>query len=213
MLRACVLDFKGNWHSHLSLAEFAYNNSYQATIGMAPYEALYGRKCKSLVHWEIDDQWTPKEVDLIQEAVDKFRLMKKRIRTEQSHQKCYANNRRKDLEFEMGDEVFLRLSRIGTLAYRLELPHALGGLHDVFHVSRMKKYNPDPKHVITEEIPDIMEDLTYTERPLRIIDSQIRELRNKKISLVKVVWQKHKIPEEATWGTEEKMRNSYPELF
>ncbi|KAK6143731.1 hypothetical protein DH2020_024079 [Rehmannia glutinosa] len=206
---------------------------------MAPYEALYGRKCRSPVHWERESQSMIQKVDLIQEAMDKVRLIKERIRTAQSHQKSYADRRTKDLEFEVGDKVFLRISsrkglihprkggklspryvgpyqiqeRIGKLAYRLELPSVLAGMHDVFHVSRLKKYNPDPEHIIKEEFPEIKEDLSYTERPIRIIDSQIRELRTKKIPLVKVMWQKHNNPEEATWEIEEEMRKSYPELF
>ncbi|KAK6123385.1 hypothetical protein DH2020_042874 [Rehmannia glutinosa] len=183
MLRACTLDFQGSWDSHLPLAEFAYNNSYQATIGMAPYE--------------------------------KVKLIKERIRTAQSRQKSYADKRRKDLEFEVGDEVFLRLSprkglinpkkggklspryvgpykilqRIGKLAYRLELPAPYAGMHDVFH-----KIYP-------------------TERPIRIIDQQIRQLRKREIPMVKVVWQNHNRDEDATWEMEDDIRNQYPELF
>ncbi|KAK6149305.1 hypothetical protein DH2020_016830 [Rehmannia glutinosa] len=205
---------------------------------MAPYEALYGRKCRSPLHWEIDDQWTPK-VDLVQEAMEKVKLIKERIRTAQSRQKSYADKRRKDLEFEVGDEVFLRLSprkglinpkkggklspryvgpykilqRIGKLAYRLKLPTPYAGMHDVFHVSRLKKYQPDPKHIITRDTPPLMENLSYTERPIRIIDQQIRQLHKREIPMVKVVWQNHNRDEDATWEMEEDTRNQYPELF
>ncbi|KAK6148050.1 hypothetical protein DH2020_018962 [Rehmannia glutinosa] len=209
MLRACTLDFQGSWDSHIPLAEFAYNNSYQATIGMASYEALYGRKCRSPLQWEI------------------------------SHQKSYADKRRNDLEFEVGDEVFLRLSprkglinpkkrgklspryigpykilqRIGKLAYRLELPAPHAGMHDVFHVSRLKKYQLDPKHIITRDTPPLMENLSYTKRPIQIVDQQIRQLRKREIPMVKVVWQNHNRDEDATWEMEEDMKNQYPELF
>ncbi|KAK6153300.1 hypothetical protein DH2020_012939 [Rehmannia glutinosa] len=204
-MRACTLDFQGSWDSHLPLAEFAYNNSYQATIGMAPYEALYGRKCRSPLHWEIDDQWTPK-ADLVQEAMEKVKLIKERIRTAQSRQKSYADKRRKDLEFEVGE-------RIGKLAYRLELPAPYTGMHDVFHVLRLKKYQPDPEHIITRDTPPLMENLSYTERPIQIIDQELRQLRKREIPMVKVVWQNHDRDEDATWEIEEDMRNQYPELF
>ncbi|KAK6161718.1 hypothetical protein DH2020_005099 [Rehmannia glutinosa] len=204
MLRA-ALDFQGSWDSHLPLAEFAYNNDYRATIGMAPYEALYGRKCRSPLHWEIDDQWTPK-IDLVQEAMEKVKLIKERIRTAQSRQKSCADKRRKDLEFEI-------LQRIGKLAYRLELPAPYVGMHDVFHASRLKKYQPDPQHIITHDTPPLMENLSYTGRPIRIIDQQIRQLRKREILMVKVVWQNHNRDEDATWEMEEDMRNQYPELF
>ncbi|KAK6145547.1 hypothetical protein DH2020_022367 [Rehmannia glutinosa] len=206
---------------------------------MAPYEALYGRKCRSPVHWEIDDKWTPKKVDLVQEAMEKVKLIKERIRTAQSRQKSYADKRIKDLEFKVGDEVLLRLSprkglinpkkgvklstryvglykilqRIGKLAYRLELPAPYAGMHDVFHVSRLKKYQPDPEHIITQDTPPLMENQSYTERPIRIIDQQIRQLRKREIPMVKVVWQNHNQDEDATWEMEEDMRNQYPELF
>ncbi|KAK6145259.1 hypothetical protein DH2020_022079 [Rehmannia glutinosa] len=209
MLRACMLDFGGGWERHLPLIEFSYNNSYQSIIRMAPYEGLYERKCRSPVHWD------------------------------ESRQKSYTNQRRKDLEFATGDEVFLRLSprkgvihsrkggklspryigpfkilkRIGTVAYRLELPSTLAGIHNVFHVSRLKKYHPDPEHIIKDNIPQVMENLTYEEKPLRIIDRQVRELRNKNIPSVKVVWQNHDKLEEATWETEYDMRTRYPKLF
>ncbi|KAK6160813.1 hypothetical protein DH2020_004194 [Rehmannia glutinosa] len=207
---------------------------------MAPYEALYGRKCRSPLLWEIDDQWTLPKVDLVQEAMEKVKLIKERIRTAQSRQKSYADKRRKDLEFEVGDEVFLRLSprkglinpkkggklspryvgpykilqRIGKLAYRLELPQRpYAGMHDVIPRSRLKKYQPDPEHIITRDTPPLMENLSYTERPIRIIDQQIRQLRKREIPMVKVVWQNHNRDEDATWEMEEDIRNQYPELF
>ncbi|KAK6126815.1 hypothetical protein DH2020_039442 [Rehmannia glutinosa] len=163
------LHFQGNWDSHLAPAEFAYNNSYQATIGMAPYEALYGRKCRS----------------------------PERIRTAQSRQKSYADQRRKDLEFATGDEVFLRLS-----------PQK-----GMIHSKKLKKYHHDPEHIIKDNIPQVMENLTYEEKPSRIIDHQVRELRNKSIPLVKIVWQNYDKLEEATWETEEEMRKHYHKLF
>ncbi|KAK6145559.1 hypothetical protein DH2020_022379 [Rehmannia glutinosa] len=209
MLRARTLDFQGSWDSHLPLAEFAYNNSYQAKIGMAPYEALYGQNVDP--HYTLGD----------------------------CRQKSYADKRRKDLEFEVGDDVFLRLSprkglinpkkggklspryigpykilqRIGKLAYRLELPAPYAGMHDVFHVSILKRYQPDPEHIITRDTPPLMENLSYTERPIWIIDQQIRQLRKREILMVKVVWQNHNRDKDATWEMEEDMRNQYPELF
>ncbi|KAK6145549.1 hypothetical protein DH2020_022369 [Rehmannia glutinosa] len=206
---------------------------------MAPYEALYGRKCRSPLHWEKRKSPLIPKVDLVQEAMEKVKLIKERIRTAQSRQKSYADKRRKDLEFEVGDEVFLRLSprkglinlkkgdklspkyvgpykilqRIGKLAYRLELPAPYVGMHDVFHVSRLKMYQPDPEYIITRDTPPLMENLSYTERPIRIIDQQIQQLRKREIPMVKVVWQNHNRDEDATWEMEEDMRNQYPELF
>ncbi|KAK6160435.1 hypothetical protein DH2020_003816 [Rehmannia glutinosa] len=206
---------------------------------MAPYEALYGRKCRGAEEAYVVGENILLKVDLVREAMEKVKLIKERIRTTRSRQKSYADKRRKDLEFEVGDEVFLRLSprkglinpkkggklspryvgpykilqRIGKLAYRLELPAPYAGMHDVFHVSRLKKYQPDPEHIITRDTPPLMENLSYTERPIRIIDQQVRQLRKREIPMVKVVWQNHNRDEDATWEMEEDMRNQYPELF
>ncbi|KAL4013434.1 hypothetical protein IC575_025604 [Cucumis melo] len=164
MLRACVLEFSGSWDSHLHLMEFAYNNSYQATIGMAPFEALYGKCCRSPVCWgEVGEQRMlgPELVQTTNAAIQKIRA---RMLTAQSRQKSYADVRRKDLEFKVGDMVFLKvapmkgvlrfakkgklsprfvgpfeiLERIGPVAYRLALPHR--SLHGVFHISILRKY-------------------------------------------------------------------------
>ncbi|KAK6146169.1 hypothetical protein DH2020_020038 [Rehmannia glutinosa] len=185
---------------------------------MAPYEALYGRKCRSPLHWEIDDQWTQRE----------------------TRQKSYANKRRKDLEFEVGDEVFLRLSprkglinpkKGGKLSPRYVGPYKiLREDRKLAYWTRVtkdhmrectmystcrdpKKYQPDPEHIITRDTPPLMENLSYTERPIRIIDQQIRQLSKREIPMVKVVWQNHNRDEDATWEMEDDIRNQYPELF
>ena len=142
------------------------------------------------------------------------------------------------MEFQVGDWVFLKvvprkgiirfnkkgklaprfigpfciLEKIGQVAYRLELPSELDRIHDVFHVSMLRKYHPDPTHVIQWEAIGIQPDHSYDEGPIKIVDRQVRVLRNKEISLVKVIWLHHGT-EEATWEAEEDMRTSYPHLF
>ncbi|KAL0553782.1 hypothetical protein IC582_007686 [Cucumis melo] len=238
MLRACALEFPGSWDSHLHLMEFAYNNSYQATIGMAPFEALYGKCCRSPVCWdEVGEQrlMGPELVQSTNEAIQKIRS---RMHTAQSRQKSYADVRRKDLEFEVGDKVFLKvapmrgvlrferrgklsprfvgpfeiLERIGPVAYRLALPPSLSTVHDVFHVSMLRKYVPDPSHVVDYEPLEIDENLSYVEQPVEVLAREVKTLRNKQIPLVKVLWRNHRV-EEATWEREDDMRSRYPELF
>ncbi|KAL0544658.1 hypothetical protein IC582_019776 [Cucumis melo] len=238
MLRACALEFPGSWDSHLHLMEFAYNNSYQATIGMAPFEALYGKCCRSPVCWgEVGEQrlMGPELVQSTNEAIQKIRS---RMRTAQSRQKSYADVRRKDLEFEIGDKVFLKvapmkgvlrferrgklsprfvgpfeiLERIGPVAYRLALPPSLSTVHDVFHVSMLRKYVPDPSHVVDYEPLEIDENLSYVEQPVEVLAREVKTLRNKEIPLVKVLWRYHRV-EEATWEREDDMRSRYPDLF
>ncbi|KAL4023841.1 hypothetical protein IC575_017609 [Cucumis melo] len=224
--------------SHLHLMEFAYNNSYQATIGMAPFEALYGRCCRSPVCWgEVGEQRSmgPELVQSTNEAIQKIRS---RMHTAQSRQKSYADVRRKDLEFEIGDKVFLKvapmkgvlrferrgklsprfvgpfeiLERIGLVAYRLALPPSLSAVHDVFHVSMLRKYVPDPSHVVDYEPLEIDENLSYVEQPVEVLAREVKTLRNKQIPLVKVLWRNHRV-EEATWEREDDMRSRYPDLF
>lgn len=237
-MRACVLDFKGSWDAYMSLMEFAYNNSYQTSIGMAPYEALYGRRCRTPVCWsEVGERWLSKP-ELVQVTVDKIKVVRDRLKIAQSRQKSYADKRRRDLEFAVGDWVFLRVSpwkgvmrfkkkgklspryigpyeiieRIGSTAYRLALPPELSRLHDVFHVSMLRKYIADPSHVLTSELIELKDDLTYVEQPVEILDRRDQVLGNKTIPLVKVLWRSH-VVEEATWETEESMRAQYPHLF
>ncbi|KAL0539827.1 hypothetical protein IC582_024048 [Cucumis melo] len=238
MLRACALEFPGSWDSHLHLMEFAYNKSYQATIGMAPFEALYGKCCRSPVCWgEVGEQRLV-GLELVRSTNEAIQKIRSRMHTAQSRQKSYADVRRKDLEFEVGDKVFLKVApmrgvlrferkgklsprfvgpfeireRIGPVAYRLTLPPSLSTVHDVFHVSMLRKYVPDPSHVVDYEPLEIDENLSYTEQPVEVLAREVKMLRNREIPLVKVLWRNHRV-EEATWEREDDMRSRYPELF
>ena len=238
MLRACVLEFKGAWSKYLPLIEFSYNNSYQATIGMAPYEALYGRRCKSPVHWYETGESLVTAPDFVENTTEAVKKIQARIEIAQSRQKSYADKRRRPLEFEVGDFVFLKvapfkgvirfgkrgklnpryvgpyeiLERVGKVAYRLALPPNLASVHNVFHVSMLKKYVPDTSHILEQEPIELHEDLTYEEKPVQILDRKTKTLRNKEIPLVKVLWRNQKM-EEATWEREDEMRIAHPELF
>lgn len=169
------------------------------------------------------------------EAIEKIR---QRMRTAQSRQKSYADIRRRKLEFSGGDKVFIKvapmkgvmrfgkkgklspryigpyeiLERVGDVAYRIALPPSLASVHNVFHVSMLRKYIEDPSHVLSYEPLRLNQDLSYTELPVKVLATEEKELRNKKIPLVKVLWRNHSV-EEATWEREEEMRNKYPSLF
>ena len=238
MLRACVLDMKGGWEDHLPLVEFAYNNSYQSSIQMAPYEALYGRPCRSPLSWAETGEVLAFGPELAKETTETVRVIRKRLQTAQSRQKSYADRRRRPLAFEVGDHVFLKVSprrgitrfgkggklaprfigpfeileRIGEVAYRLALPPQLSGVHDVFHISMLRKYEPDPSHVLEWSALDLDTDVSFEEKPLEVLDRRDQVLRGKTIPLVKVLWS-HSGVEEATWEREEDIRAKYPELF
>ncbi|GAU51456.1 hypothetical protein TSUD_413530 [Trifolium subterraneum] len=238
MLRACVLEDGGNWSKHLHLVEFAYNNSYHASIGMAPYEALYGRKCRTPLCWtEVGDKGVLGP-DIIQETTLKIKSVKEHMRVAQSRQKSYVDRRRRPIEFDEGDHVFLRvtpklglrgvfktkklapryigpyqiLKRVGPVAYQLALPPSMSRMHDVFHVSQLRKFIPDPSVPVELESIDLQPDLTYQPDPIRIVDRDVKALRNKKIPVVKVEWSR--APDgEFTWELESEMMKNHPHLF
>ncbi|XP_058180156.1 uncharacterized protein LOC131298696 [Rhododendron vialii] len=205
MLRARALDFSGNWEQHLPLVEFAYNNSYQASIGMAPYEALYGRPCRSPVCWTNAGETGLIEPDIVRDTTEKVKTIRQRIQTAQSRQKSYADKRSRPLTFAVGDHI-------GKVAYRLALPPQLDRVHNVFHVSMLRKYLALPTHVLNWEDITIEEDATYEEEPIEIQDRSEKTIRNKTIKLVRVLW-KHRGAGETTWEREETMKMKYPHLF
>ncbi|GKB03595.1 hypothetical protein Tco_0831738 [Tanacetum coccineum] len=193
IMRACVIDFGGSYH---------------LSIQCAPFEALYGRKCRSPVLWaEIGES-------------------------------SLTRLERKPLEFEVGDRVLLMVSpwkgvvrfgkkgklapryvgpfeileRIGLVAYRLRLPEELNSVHDTFHVSNLKKCLADANlHVPLDEIK-VDKTLCFVEEPVEIMDQEVKKLKRRKIALVKVRWNS-KRGLEFTWEHEDQMRIKYPQLF
>ncbi|XP_030497936.1 uncharacterized protein LOC115713588 [Cannabis sativa] len=104
------------------------------------------------------------------------------------------------------------LDRVGQVAYRLALPPTLAETHNVFHISMLRKYVPDPTHVLTYKNLNLQQDMSYMARPVRVIEKGIKVLRNKTIPLVKILWSDSS-DREATWELEKDMQNQYPELF
>ena len=110
MMRAYVFEFKGNWDDHLPLIEFAYNNGYHSSIRMALYEALYERKCRSSVCWDVKGLRQLEGPELIQEIVDKIQIFKKSLKAAQDRQKSYVDQHRREMEYQVGEKVFLKVS-------------------------------------------------------------------------------------------------------
>ena len=238
MLRSCSIDYEGSWDRHIPLVEFVYNNSFQSSIGMSPYEALYGRKCRTPLCWTELSERKVIGPDLIQKTEEKVKMIRERLKVATDIHKSYADMKRKDIRYEIGEKVFLKVSpwkkvmrfgkkgklsprfigpyevieKVGPVAYRLALPPELEKIHNVFHVSMLRRYRYDPSHVVSLETIELRLDLTYEEEQVEILAREVKELRNKKIPLVKVLWRNHKT-EEATWESEEKMRQQYPQLF
>ena len=173
------------------------------------------------------------------EATEKVNSIRQKIKASQDRQKSYADVRRKDLEFEVGDSVYLKVSptkgtvrfgfsgklkpryigpfdiiaRVGDRAYELALPPNMDKIHNVFHVSMLKKYVRDESHIIPNfgEL-NVQPDTTYEEKPIRILDTRDKVLRRKTIRLVKVLWS-NRGREEASWEKEDDMKKEYPHLF
>ncbi|GJW19242.1 putative reverse transcriptase domain-containing protein [Tanacetum coccineum] len=206
MLRAYVIDFGRSWNIHLPLAEFSYNNSYHSSICCTPFEALYGRKCRSPVLWaEIGDSGLIGP-ELVQETTDKVVVIRDRLKDVRDRQKSNADNRRKPLEFQVSDHI---LGRIGHVAYRLRLPKELSSVHDTFHVSNLKKCLADANlHVLLDEIK-VDKTLRFVEGPLEIMDREVKPLKCSKIPIVKVGWNS-KRGLEFTWEYEDHMKAKYP---
>ncbi|GJW47288.1 putative reverse transcriptase domain-containing protein [Tanacetum coccineum] len=203
-----------HWDTHPPLIEFSYNNSYHTSIKCAPFEALYGQKCRSLMIWtEVGESQLigPK---IVQETTKKIVQIKKRLKTARSRQKSYADKRRKPLEFQVGDRVLLKVSpwkgvvrfgkkgklapryvgpfeiveHVGPVAYRLKLPQELSCIHDTFHVSNLKKCLAEPDVQVPLDEIKIDENLRFVEEPIEIVDRDVKKLKRRRIPLVKVRW-------------------------
>ncbi|XP_070041251.1 uncharacterized protein [Nicotiana tomentosiformis] len=211
----------GRWDDHLPLIEFAYNNNYHVRIQMALFEALYGRRCRSPIGWFEIGEAELIGPNLVHQDMEKVKIITERLKTAQIHQKSYLDVRRGDLEFKEDDWVFLKISpmkgvmRFGKkrkLSPRIELPPEMSLVNPMFQVSILKKVVGDPSLIIPVKTIEVNEELTYEEISVSILDRQVRKLRNKEITSVKVLWRNQQV-EEATWESEEEMKKKYPHLF
>nr|XP_009773227.1 PREDICTED: uncharacterized protein LOC104223475 [Nicotiana sylvestris] len=173
-------------------------SSYKSSIGMPPYEALYGRKCRTPLCWNEVGERKFVGPEIVQQIEDKVKIIKDQLKISSDRQKSYADLKRCEIEHQVGD--------------KLAWPPELGKINNVFHVSMLRKYRSDPSHVLPIESIEVNPDLTYEEEPIQILAREIKELRNKRIPLVKVLWRNHS-GEEAIWEREEDMRVQYPHLF
>ncbi|XP_073149378.1 uncharacterized protein [Henckelia pumila] len=190
------------------------------------------------LHWDEIGERAVLGPKIVQQTVDMIAKIRDKMLTAQSRQKSYADRRRRELEFQVGDHVFLKVSpwkgvlrfgkkgklspryigpfeildKVGTRAYRVALPPNLEGVHNVFHISMLRKYISNPSHVIRHDPVLWTPDLSYEEIPIQILDTQVQKLRNKEIEMVKVLW-RNQLVEEATWETEQDMRSRDPEIF
>jgi hypothetical protein len=194
MLRACALQYERSWDKSLPYAEFSYNNSYQESLKMAPFKVLYGRRCQPPLFWNESGEQKVFGPDILQEVEKQVRMVRENLCVTQSRQKSYIDHRRRELSFEVGDFVYPKVSPMrglrrfkvqgklaprfigpfkilekrGEVAYQLELPPQLSDVHDVFHVSQLKKCLLMPEEQIPMEDIDAKEDLSYQGYPVKI---------------------------------------------
>ena len=209
MLRACVIQYDKNWDKFLALVEFSYNNSYQSSLKMAPFEALYGRRCRTPLSWSQIREHKIFGPDLVTEAENKVKIIQANLKAAQSRQKSYADKRRKLLQFEVGDHVYLRVSPTkgvqrfglkgklvpryigpfeilqicGPVAYRIRLPSRLAAVHNVFHISQLKKCVKVSEEIIEQQDLEVESDLSYVVYPMKILDSKEISTRREKVRM------------------------------
>ncbi|CAA7054228.1 unnamed protein product [Microthlaspi erraticum] len=209
LLRMCVLDWGGHWADHLSLVEFAYNNSFQASIGMAPFEALYGRPCRTPLCWTQVGERSMYGATYVQETTEKVgdRVYLKMAMLRGPNRSIAENKLSPRF---MGP--FPVVERVGPLAYRLELPEIMKAFHKVFHVSMLRKCLHPTEELVARIPEDLQPDLTVPAVPVRILERREKVLRNKRIPLLRILWDCSGSTEE-TWEPEAKMKLKFRKWF
>jgi hypothetical protein len=213
MLQACIIHFDKSWDKCIALAKFSYNNSYQASLKMAPFEALYGRRCR-----------TPLNYSQVGEAEERVKVIKENLKAVRMRQKSYHDKGKAIREYQVGEKVYLRVSPTkgvqrfgvkgklapryigpykimeicGPVAYRISLAEWFAVVHNVFHVSQLRKCAHEPEmRVINEANAWIQPDLSLVEHPIWILDAKERKTWRKSVTMYEIL-RSHHSEEEAT---------------
>ncbi|WVZ76286.1 hypothetical protein U9M48_024273 [Paspalum notatum var. saurae] len=210
MLRACAIHYGTSWDTCLPYVEFSYNNSYQVSLKKSPFETLYGKRCRTPLFW---NQTCEKQVfgpDIIQDVEQQLQIVKENLRVAQPRQRSYADVRRRDLSFKVDDHVYLKVSPMRGIR-RFNMNGKLASRYiGPFKILRRKVKVPEEQASL--EGLDVQEDLTYTEHPVKILDTSERNIINKRIKMCRVQWSHH-IEAEVTWEREDELKAAYPALF
>jgi hypothetical protein len=189
-----------------------YNNSYQEILKMAPFEVLYGQQCHTPLNWNELGEKVIFGPDIVEEAEATVRHIQDNLKAAKSCQETYANKRRRPLVIEVGNHVYLTVSlmkgvkrfgvkgklaphyigsfpileKCGTVAYKFDLPPSLARVHDIFHVSQLKKCLKAPVDIVLSEVTPLEANLSYPEHPIKILDQKDRVTRHKTIKFFKI---------------------------
>jgi hypothetical protein len=195
---------------------------------MAPFEVLYGGRCRTPLNWIEPGEKAIFGPDLVEEAEAIVRRIQSNLKAAKSRQETYVNKRRRPWEFGVGDLMYLRVSpmkgvkrfgvkgklapryiepfpnleKCGSVAYKHDLPPSLAGVHDIFHVSQLKKCLKAPVDVMLPKVAPLEADLSYPEHPIKVLDQKDRVTRHKIIKFFKIQWSNHS-EEKATWVSED----------
>jgi hypothetical protein len=204
---------------------------------MAPFEVLYGRRCRSPLNWIDPGEKVIFGPDLVDEAEATIHRIQDNLKAAKSRQETYANKRRRPLEFGIGDHVYLRilpmkgvkrfgvkgklapcyigpfpiLEKCGIVAYKLDPPPSLAGVHNILHVSQLKKCLKAPVDVMLPEVTPLETDLSYPEHPIKILDQKDHIPKRKSIKFFKIQWSNH-TEEEATWESKDFFHSRHPDF-
>jgi hypothetical protein len=231
------MKYPGSWDKNLSWAEFSYNNSYQESLKIVPFETSYGRKCRTPLNWIETGEKAIFSPDIVDEAEPMIRHIQDILKAVKSRQESYANKRREPLQLEVGDHVYLKISpmkgvkrfgvkeksspryirqfsileKCGTVAYKLELSPSLAGVHNIFHVSQLKKCLKTHVYVVLPEVTPLESDLTYPKHLIKILDQKSRVTGRKTITFYKIQWSNHMV-EKAIWESKDFLHSCHPDF-
>jgi hypothetical protein len=202
---------------------------------MAPFEALYGRQCRTLLNWSKPGERWFFRPHMVRETEEKVQRIIHNLREAKAHQKSYADKRRQPLYFQVEDYVYLKVSpmkgvsrfkvkgklapwyigpfpileQCGPVAYRLQLPETLSAVHNVFHVSQLKKCLRVLDQTVEVADVSLEPDLTYSEHPIRVLDQKDRITRRRTLKFYNIQWNQH-TEDEATWETQDFLEKNFP---